>query len=183
MQCLCVSKENNQYIYIYITKSIGLLNIAHPAMWLLRMRTSRYRCWNDISCSPTQYWCLICSSGGFLITQRMLDMFKRPTDPPEHNYLYSLPGLAFVGGYGATLAGGYSIEQVLRVCVCIDDVSGLGSESLCVCNRGGTVHRCHGSVRTSVPGSRFNTISVQHEKKNLLCSVSFHLFLTDSSAN
>ncbi len=50
--------------------------------------------------------------------------------------------------------------------------------------RGGTVHRCHGSVRTSVRGSRFDTISVQHEKKrNLLCSVSFHLFWTDSSAN
>ncbi len=34
-------------------------------------------------------------------------------------------------------------------------------------NRGGTVHRCHGSVRnvTSVRGSRFDTISVQHEKK------------------
>lgn len=45
----------------------------------------------------------------------MLDMFKRPTDPPEHNYLYSLPGLVFVGGYGASLAGGYSIEQVLHV--------------------------------------------------------------------
>ncbi len=45
--------------------------------------------------------------------------------------------------------------------------------------RGGTVHRCHGSVR----GSRFDMISVQHEKKrNLLCSVSFH-FWTDSSAN
>ncbi len=39
-------------ISIYITKSIGLLNIAHPVMWLLWMRTSRYRCWNDISCSP-----------------------------------------------------------------------------------------------------------------------------------
>ncbi len=31
--------------------------------------------------------------------------------------------------------------------------------------RGGTVHRCHSSVRTSVRGSRFDTISVQHEKK------------------
>ncbi|RXN16417.1 NAD(P) mitochondrial-like protein [Labeo rohita] len=50
-------------------------------------------------------------AGGFLITQRMLDMFKRPTDPPEYNYLYALPGLAFVGGYGASLTGGYSIEQ------------------------------------------------------------------------
>ncbi len=31
--------------------------------------------------------------------------------------------------------------------------------------RGGTVHRCHGSVSTSVRGSRFDTISVQQEKK------------------
>ncbi len=32
--------------------------------------------------------------------------------------------------------------------------------------RGGTVHRCHGSVRTSVRGSRFHTILV-HEKKEI----------------
>jgi hypothetical protein len=24
--------------------------------------------------------------------QRMLDMFKRPEDPAEHNYLYAIPG-------------------------------------------------------------------------------------------
>lgn len=47
-----------------------------------------------------------------MITQRMLDMFKRPTDPPEYNYLYALPGAAFVGGYGASVAAGYNIEQV-----------------------------------------------------------------------
>lgn len=51
-------------------------------------------------------------AGGFLITQRMLDMFKRPTDPPEYNYLYLLPGATFVGGYGASVAAGHSIEQV-----------------------------------------------------------------------
>ena len=42
----------------------------------------------------------------------MLDMFKRPTDPPEHNYLYAIPAGVFVGGYGAALAAGYQIEQV-----------------------------------------------------------------------
>lgn len=51
--------------------------------------------------------------GGFLVTQKMLDMFKRPTDPPEHNYLYLLPGGVFVGGYAAALQSGYNIEQVL----------------------------------------------------------------------
>lgn len=52
------------------------------------------------------------SPGGFLVTQKMLDMFKRPTDPPEYNYLYLLPAGVFVGGYGAALQAGYNIEQV-----------------------------------------------------------------------
>ncbi len=34
-------------------------------------------------------------------------------------------------------------------------------------SRGGTVHRCHGSVRTSVRGSRFDKISVYQEKKEI----------------
>ncbi|UMM41946.1 hypothetical protein L5515_017975 [Caenorhabditis briggsae] len=38
--------------------------------------------------------------GGFLVTKRMLDMFKRKDDPPEHNYLYSIPAAVFLGGYG-----------------------------------------------------------------------------------
>lgn len=42
----------------------------------------------------------------------MLDMFKRPTDPPEHSYLYLLPSGVFVGGYAAALQSGYNIEQV-----------------------------------------------------------------------
>ena len=46
------------------------------------------------------------------MTKKMLDMFKRPTDPPEYNYLYLLPTGVFVGGYGAALQAGYNIEQV-----------------------------------------------------------------------
>uniref|UniRef100_A0A5K3EPC3 NAD(P) transhydrogenase, mitochondrial n=1 Tax=Mesocestoides corti TaxID=53468 RepID=A0A5K3EPC3_MESCO len=38
--------------------------------------------------------------GGFLVTQRMLNMFKRPTDAPEHNYLFGIPALALLGTYG-----------------------------------------------------------------------------------
>lgn len=38
--------------------------------------------------------------GGFLVTQRMLDMFKRPGDPPEYNLLFGIPAAAFLGGYG-----------------------------------------------------------------------------------
>ena len=34
-------------------------------------------------------------SGGFVITKRMLDMFRRPTDPPEYPWLYAVPALLF----------------------------------------------------------------------------------------
>lgn len=37
--------------------------------------------------------------GGFTITQRMLDMFKRPDDPIEHNNLYAIPAAALLGGW------------------------------------------------------------------------------------
>lgn len=70
-------------------------------------------------------------AGGFLITQRMLDMFKRPTDPPEYNYLYALPGAAFVGGYGASVAAGYSIEQMIYLgsgLCCVGALAGLSAQ-------------------------------------------------------
>lgn len=38
--------------------------------------------------------------GGFLVTKRMLDMFKRPEDPPEYNMLYGIPAATFLGAYG-----------------------------------------------------------------------------------
>ncbi|CAI5792863.1 (P) transhydrogenase, mitochondrial-like [Podarcis lilfordi] len=71
-------------------------------------------------------------AGGFLITQRMLDMFKRPTDPPEYNYLYLLPGGVFVGGYGASLLSGHSIEQMMYLgsgLCCVGALAGLSSQS------------------------------------------------------
>ncbi len=43
-------------------------------------------------------------------------------------------------------------------------------------SRGGTVHRCHGSVRTSVQGVTVRCDFGTNMKKRNLCSVSFHLF-------
>uniref|UniRef100_A0A8V5H8P3 proton-translocating NAD(P)(+) transhydrogenase n=1 Tax=Melopsittacus undulatus TaxID=13146 RepID=A0A8V5H8P3_MELUD len=59
--------------------------------------------------------------GGFLVTQRMLDMFKRPTDPPEYNYLYLLPGGV----------GGYHIEQMMYLgsgLCCVGALAGLSTQ-------------------------------------------------------
>merc|ERR1711962_626061 len=36
-------------------------------------------------------------TGGFIITKRMLDMFKRPTDPPEYTYLSDIHQMAYLG--------------------------------------------------------------------------------------
>jgi NAD(P) transhydrogenase len=72
-------------------------------------------------------------SGGFVITKRMLDMFRRPTDPPEYPWLYAIPALLFGGGYVAAastgMAGlvqaGYLVSSIL----CVSSLSGLGSQA------------------------------------------------------
>ncbi|XP_023664308.2 NAD(P) transhydrogenase, mitochondrial [Paramormyrops kingsleyae] len=71
-------------------------------------------------------------AGGFLVTQKMLDMFKRPTDPPEYNYLYLLPTGVFVGGYSAALHSGYNIEQMMYLgsgLCCVGALAGLSTQS------------------------------------------------------
>ncbi|XP_041816709.1 NAD(P) transhydrogenase, mitochondrial [Chelmon rostratus] len=70
-------------------------------------------------------------AGGFLVTKKMLDMFKRPTDPPEYNYLYLLPGGVFVGGYAAALQSGYNIEQMMYLgsgLFCVGALAGLSNQ-------------------------------------------------------
>ncbi|ETE73529.1 NAD(P) transhydrogenase, mitochondrial, partial [Ophiophagus hannah] len=70
-------------------------------------------------------------AGGFLVTQRMLDMFKRPTDPPEFNYLYLLPAALFIGGYGTALQSGYNIEQMMYLgsgLCCVGALAGLSTQ-------------------------------------------------------
>ena len=71
--------------------------------------------------------------GGFLITKRMLDMFKRPEDPTEYNYLYAIPGAAFLGGYlSAHMHGFTDIQQMgylaASLC-CVGALTGLASQS------------------------------------------------------
>ncbi|XP_078406264.1 NAD(P) transhydrogenase, mitochondrial-like [Cetorhinus maximus] len=71
-------------------------------------------------------------AGGFLVTKKMLDMFKRPTDPPEYNFLYLLPGGAFVGGYAVALDNDYSIEQMMYLgsgLCCVGALAGLSTQN------------------------------------------------------
>ncbi|KAI3433374.1 hypothetical protein D9Q98_003191 [Chlorella vulgaris] len=61
--------------------------------------------------------------GGFTITQRMLDMFKRPDDPPQYNKLYAIPGAAMLAAYAAGHYTGHPEMESLTY---------LGSGGLCI---------------------------------------------------
>lgn len=70
--------------------------------------------------------------GGFQVTQRMLDMFKRPTDPPEYKSLYAIPAGVFLGGYGVAAAAGIpEIHQMAYLAAslcCVGALAGLSSQ-------------------------------------------------------
>lgn len=72
-------------------------------------------------------------SGGFVITKRMLDMFKRPTDPPEYPWLYSIPGALFGAGFIAAastgMAGLVQAGYLVSSLLCIGSISGLASQA------------------------------------------------------
>ncbi|XP_049854239.1 NAD(P) transhydrogenase, mitochondrial-like [Schistocerca gregaria] len=71
--------------------------------------------------------------GGFLVTKRMLDMFKRPSDPPEYNYLYAIPGASFLGLYALGAAQGYpevhQMAYLLSSLCCVGALAGLSSQT------------------------------------------------------
>uniref|UniRef100_A0A915AHG8 NAD(P) transhydrogenase, mitochondrial n=1 Tax=Parascaris univalens TaxID=6257 RepID=A0A915AHG8_PARUN len=70
--------------------------------------------------------------GGFLITKRMLDMFRRPTDPPEYNYLYAIPAGAFLGAYAYGFHHGcpeiHSLTYLGSSLCCVGALAGLSSQ-------------------------------------------------------
>ena len=51
--------------------------------------------------------------GGFLVAHRMLSLFRRPGDPPEHNSIYLAPAVAGIASY-LMLADGYGFKLILK---------------------------------------------------------------------
>merc|ERR1711936_694021 len=70
--------------------------------------------------------------GGFIVTKRMLDMFKRPTDPPEYTHLMGIPAAAFLASYGYAVANGYpEVHQMAYLAsglACIGALGGLSAQ-------------------------------------------------------
>lgn len=71
-------------------------------------------------------------AGGFIVTKRMLDMFKRPTDPKEHNYLFAIPALSTIGGLLAAhfsgFSGIYQMGYLASSLCCIGGITGLSGQ-------------------------------------------------------
>jgi len=61
-------------------------------------------------------------AGGFLITVKMLDLFRRPEDPKDYFEFYAIPAALLLGGLGAAYLGGH-----------LDNVSGTVSVAAAIC--------------------------------------------------
>lgn len=70
--------------------------------------------------------------GGFLVTQRMLNMFKRPDDPKEYNSLYGIPAVGFLGAYGyaafQNLPEVHQMAYLAASLCCVGALAGLSSQ-------------------------------------------------------
>lgn len=72
--------------------------------------------------------------GGFIVTTKMLDMFKRPDDPPEYYHYYGIPAAGTLGLYSiGTLTGKFpemdAAAGTLSGLLCIGGIAGLSSQS------------------------------------------------------
>ena len=98
-------------------------------------------------------------TGGFLVTKKMLDMFKRPTDPPEYYEYYGAPTAAFVTGYAATSLAGFpevhSLAMTAAGLGCIGGIAGLASQSTA---RYATFSRPHLRLLRSQPSPPQHTV-------------------------
>jgi NAD(P) transhydrogenase len=68
--------------------------------------------------------------GGFIVTQRMLDMFKRPTDPSKYNMMMGIPAGAFLAAYGYAVSQGYpEVHQMAYLTSGLCCIGALGGHS------------------------------------------------------
>ena len=72
-------------------------------------------------------------TGGFLVTKKMLDLFKRPDDPPEFYEYYGVPVAGFTGGF--MLANMMGMKEVSSIAAtasalcCIGGIAGLSTQA------------------------------------------------------
>lgn len=74
-------------------------------------------------------------AGGFLVSGKMLDLFRRPEDPKEYFEFYSLPALVLLGGLGAAAFMGVGnlefmsgTTAIAAAICCIAAIAGLSNQ-------------------------------------------------------
>lgn len=77
---------------------------------------------------------MVITLGGFIVSAKMLDMFKRPTDPPEFYHYYGIPAATTLGLYGiGRLTGKFpeidAAAGTLSGLLCIGGIAGLASQA------------------------------------------------------
>jgi len=72
-------------------------------------------------------------TGGFLVTKKMLDLFKRPDDPPEFYEYYGVPVVGFIAGYALTNLSGFKEASAIAAgasgLLCIGGIAGLSTQA------------------------------------------------------
>jgi len=71
-------------------------------------------------------------AGGFVITQRMLEMFRRDTDEEEFNQYYAVPGVLAPLAYFGLKGAGYDVHDMAYLgssVACVLALAGLSSQS------------------------------------------------------
>jgi NAD(P) transhydrogenase len=74
-------------------------------------------------------------AGGFLVSGKMLDLFRRPNDPEDHFGLYAIPSLILLAGLSSAAVGGLgdlglmsgTVGIVSAIC-CIAGIAGLANQ-------------------------------------------------------
>merc|ERR1712168_869757 len=88
--------------------------------------------WSVVPALHSPFMSFINIFGGFIVTKRMLDMFKRPTDPPEYTHLMGIPAAAFLASYGYAVSQGYpEVHQMGYLAsglCCIGALGGMSSQ-------------------------------------------------------
>jgi len=73
--------------------------------------------------------------GGFLVSGKMLDLFRRPTDPEEYFGLYAIPSGLLLAGLGAAAFGGFGslgimsgAVAIVSAVLCISGIAALANQ-------------------------------------------------------
>jgi H+-translocating NAD(P) transhydrogenase len=74
-------------------------------------------------------------AGGFLVSGKMLDLFRRENDPDDHFALYTVPSLLLIGGLGAAAFAGVGdlgimagVVAIVSAVLCISGIAGLANQ-------------------------------------------------------